>query len=424
MQPASVTKSKLKARNTEIISSRSQSKKIHSAIDDCFDTIMIAIDNPSVIHISLQWVNEILHTQEASLNAIIIAVLFNRLATADFLWWEGEPTFHNEARELLAFSLSILAIYLKKQTQHCSFVLQDYSKPHFTLRELCEILETLPKLPIKWQESSNKLLLNMILNKILNALKQNEQQDRDIVMRNLPCVASALARLKFRPVEHEELIKYLLFNIEASAIYLFQQSRETQSQIWQYLAVLQARGQALSEQHGAIFEQLKLQLEQTKEMSVPQLTQLQQGVTEQLRRLCTPEALEDLKIEYLLGCYSMDIAFPKHKLNFEIDGKHHYLEGNILRFSDQIRDFILNKLEGFCVIRIPYYEWSTLLTEESRAIYLRDKLEKNYCSSILNPAQIAYAYQQQRAGRQRLIIVRPQAVIASLVQPSTPPKPK
>lgn len=71
----------------------------------------------------------------------------------------------------------------------------------------------------------------------------------------------------------------------------------------------------------------------------------------------------EVKFEYRIGRYRLDIAFPNSKINIEIDGEQHYLDKRILK-SDIRRTAYLEQL-GWKSVRI---RWS---------IYQRlDKLEK------------------------------------------------
>jgi very-short-patch-repair endonuclease len=352
-----------------------QDKRVCVTIGNCFNAIEASMDKSEVVTVRLKWINEIL--QSGTLNAIHVTEFFHRLAMTNFFWWEPEQTFH--AEQMLASGISILLAHLKKQSERNFSVPQNYSNPHYTLRELCEILNALSKLPIKWKEASNMTIFNVLLKCVSKALKSSADMGLTL---DLLMLAGALSKLPFSLKHHEELIEFLLSAIEVHNIDLLQQDRVALSQAWQYLAVLQTRHQKLGAQLLTIFEQLELQLAQDKEIYT-QLSQSQLEATQKIKTLCSEEALEDLKIEYSLGSYSMDIAFPKHKLNIEIDGKHHYLSGNELRFSDQVRDFVLNKIKGFYVLRIQYVEWCELLTEKQRITYLRDKLKSTSYESIL-----------------------------------------
>ena len=350
----------------------------------CFDEIEAAIDNPRVVCSRLSWINSLLHTNERAINAINLATLFNRLAKTNELWYETEQPFHNQAMEILRFGLHLTVTHLtKKQTKHCSLTRQNYRSPHFTLRELCTVLKALPKLPIKWQTESTNMLIKVMLNKMMSALQESDQDT--FIISNLPEISIILSKLKFNPQEHKGLVQFLLAKIEHFEPQFMQQPQKVQAKIWQCLAALQVRGISISEKICIIFQQLEQQIAQPIDVTT-EVSKTQQIVTTQIRRLISGEANEDLKVEYFVGSYSMDIALPKYKLNIEIDGKHHYVNRE-LRLADQIRDFVLSKLKGFTIIRIPYFEWGDLPTTREKMIYLRNKLEQSDCKIILAPTE-------------------------------------
>ncbi len=71
----------------------------------------------------------------------------------------------------------------------------------------------------------------------------------------------------------------------------------------------------------------------------------------EIKELLSSKYKNSIELEYQEYSYSLDIAFPKFKINIEIDGVHHE-RLNQLRPNDKIRDYVLTKNLGWKVFRI------------------------------------------------------------------------
>jgi very-short-patch-repair endonuclease len=67
--------------------------------------------------------------------------------------------------------------------------------------------------------------------------------------------------------------------------------------------------------------------------------------------------------QYQIGPYQLDFAFPKIKIDLEIDGDQHYLDKRVIE-SDQRRNKYLEEL-GWTVIRVKWSEYKKLEDKKS-----------------------------------------------------------
>lgn len=104
-------------------------------------------------------------------------------------------------------------------------------------------------------------------------------------------------------------------------------------------------------------------------------------LTTKIRKLLSPPVQTELKIEYPLGIYHLDIALPEQKIAIEVDGKQHYTNRR-LKNSDIVRDFITEHMFGWKTIRLPHFEYGRALHYSILSAYLLHKLSSH--SSILS----------------------------------------
>lgn len=107
----------------------------------------------------------------------------------------------------------------------------------------------------------------------------------------------------------------------------------------------------------------------------------QSMLTQKIRILLSPVIQPELKTEYPLGIYHLDIALPQQKLAIEVDGIHHYTNRR-LRNPDILRDFIVKYIFGWDTIRLPYFEYGRALHHNILTAYLLYKLSSH--SNILD----------------------------------------
>ncbi len=112
-------------------------------------------------------------------------------------------------------------------------------------------------------------------------------------------------------------------------------------------------------------------------------SELQTNVTCRMKQVLNKQAIKDLVVEYRIGPYVVDIAFPSFKLIVEIDGvvSHHQNKGQ--RFKDDCKDMLLAR-HGWDVIRIPSYEYYANRRYNAFEAYIQNKL-KDYPSLLRQP---------------------------------------
>ena len=100
-------------------------------------------------------------------------------------------------------------------------------------------------------------------------------------------------------------------------------------------------------------------------------------LTTKIKKLLSSPIKTELRTEYPVGIYHLDIALPKQKVAIEIDGEQHYTNRR-LRNSDIVRDFIVEHMFGLCTIRLPYFEYGRALHYGVLSSYLLHKLSNQY----------------------------------------------
>jgi len=103
-------------------------------------------------------------------------------------------------------------------------------------------------------------------------------------------------------------------------------------------------------------------------------------LTAKIRKLLSPEIKSELRTEYPVGIYHLDIALPEQRIAIEIDGKQHYVNRR-LQNSNIVRDFIIEHMFGLSTIRLPHFEYGRALHYGILSSYLLHKLSVH--SSIL-----------------------------------------
>jgi very-short-patch-repair endonuclease len=93
--------------------------------------------------------------------------------------------------------------------------------------------------------------------------------------------------------------------------------------------------------------------------------------------LLNSEATQQMEEEYQVGIYALDIAFPKTKLNVEVDGPHHYRDETLSR-KDRFRDFVLRRYFDWQIVRIPYFDWKEKNKEEKIDFLLKKLADYSY----------------------------------------------
>jgi very-short-patch-repair endonuclease len=87
--------------------------------------------------------------------------------------------------------------------------------------------------------------------------------------------------------------------------------------------------------------------------------------------LVSEEVLEEQVLED--SGYSVDMRLAGTRVVVEVDGPHHYLQGQSGELdvdgSTQFKARILKQL-GWTVLQVPYFEWNPLKTPKDQAEYL------------------------------------------------------
>jgi very-short-patch-repair endonuclease len=364
----------LSMKSDRKISDTKKPKSNLEIIKHCVLNIENNRDNPQKVLTNIKWLCELFETKD--LNPIQLTHLISLLYKLEFLWWSEDQVYSEKLKYLL--DVCLLDFQRKLSRYRANDFKKKLSHPEFTLKELVINLISLSKLPIDWCSDKNKPLLNAILLKLPSILDEqltttkeqigDDSEKKELGFENLTSIIHALSNLLFSIKRHSPLIQLLLREMNE---YYSSFNENDVAKSWQGLAVLKARGYVFDEKTTAMFEYCNSRVEKLCRAS--NISVGQEIVTKKILTLLSNDALKDLKIEYRLGVYTLDLAFCKYRLNIEIDGPHHFAFGE-LRFSDSVRDFVLAKLKDFLVIIIRLSEIRELDKSKSES-FLRAKLD-------------------------------------------------
>jgi hypothetical protein len=219
----------------------------------------------------------------------------------------------------------------------------------FSNREIAQIINALPKLPVS---SNNYKAMFLLLLKRTSLLTSQESFDA----RDSAAVLDGLSKLGIDLLENKTLIKNLLQIFSVSKDILSELDRTILSQLWQFCIYAKTKTPSERIEKLTILVENELKI-RDKEIITP--STFQRSVYSILFKLLKSDYKEKITEEYPVGSYSLDIAFPEQKLNIEIDGPYHYRDRKLKR-THRFRDFILEAHGNWKIIRIPHFEWEQL----------------------------------------------------------------
>jgi very-short-patch-repair endonuclease len=76
--------------------------------------------------------------------------------------------------------------------------------------------------------------------------------------------------------------------------------------------------------------------------------------------------------QYQIGPYQLDFAFPKKKIDLEIDGDQHHLDPRVVK-SDKRRNAYLAEL-GWKTIRVKWSDYQKLVDKKAFVEYILNQL--------------------------------------------------
>ncbi|MBY0545497.1 MAG: hypothetical protein K2Q14_08145 [Gammaproteobacteria bacterium] len=268
---------------------------------------------------------------------------------------------------------------LKKNTQYLDVT-------HITI-----LLTTLSKI----EEGNSKYLIesitNLVLEKLLTYLTPSGK-NKDINTKDIFYILRALPFLSICHKDYKELYKqlvdYLFFQCEMfpfnltrkililniliqlkfqfinkdkleklTKIFLNDLTRENvialkpeiKSKFWEFMIIYNHHFNDDFLNH--LFEPLDMAVKSKGNRCNANPSELQLFCYTAMKNLLSKNNKNAISLEYQVGPYSMDIAFPQFKINIEIDGAHHE-RLSTLRPPDTLRDCILREHEGWHIIRI------------------------------------------------------------------------
>lgn len=347
------TKSKLRYATTFPVSTVPKNKKIASNQQDKIENehlIPAKTTNSKKYSMpkypALKKLHEELKKNWEMLNPVYVASLLNRLSDLSI----------NEQ----VFAADIIHLSLKKCLElfkNCQL------KSQFGIQEISQVFNALPKLPIDWAKYGE--LKDLLLNHINFLAKRNCFNARDA-----STILNSMSKLNANLIKHEALLGKLIKSFSSSNV--SKVDLNTLNQLWQFCVFANARKANVND-IAKIFPIVnKVIKERKREKITPSL--YQKKIYNFLKELLDPRAVRQLIMQYPVGSYSLDIAFPGKKLNIEIDTPYHYRGTTLMRIY-KFRDFILQSYENWEIIRIPHFEWENIANNpQTQADFLLNKL--------------------------------------------------
>lgn len=201
-------------------------------------------------------------------------------------------------------------------------------------------------------------------------------------------LVNSIFQLMLDPIRHEiklqQYARKVLLLITARSGTVDNSAAHAAQSIWKLCLLANLHDDALA--FSDLFEQANKELisGEKNQISNDAISELQNNITSRIRKMLSEEALTDLAIEYRIGPYVVDMAFPSYKLVIEIDGviSHHQNKGQ--RFRDEFKDILLAR-QGWYVVRIPSYEYHANRRSNNFEAYIHNKF--NAYAELLKPLQ-------------------------------------
>ena len=229
---------------------------------------------------------------------------------------------------------------------HCtSYLSHPSQRRYFNVSQVTAIFSALPKLPINWQV--HRMLLTQLL-ELANELSFDSKQS--------VLLLGVFGKLFVDVKQYSSLILKLLNTAKNSQVSL---NEISVSQLWQFDMYVknkpeESKASFISEMEAVLikYQMTVAAAERTEKDNKTSF--FQKTITNIIASFLMDKTTEKMQREYLVGAYTLDIAFPEEKVNLEVDGIFHY-RGKELRRVDKFRDFLLSENE-WIIIRIPWFE--------------------------------------------------------------------
>jgi very-short-patch-repair endonuclease len=284
---------------------------------------------------------------------------------------------------LIATALDKLALMeLDQQSEHeykiyllfgeCLKLLTDEENTGtFLPHHITKLIHALSRLPVV--EAKCSKLYEALLERA-RFLSGNGKNNRFGIGGSAVMLAS-IAKLSINLMQHKEVILRLL---KAFSKYdkdkLSKLETSYLNQLWQFMIYAK-----IVKFDVDIVNQLLPVVHTVVETREPIVTgsPFQEEISQMIGHLLNSEATQQMEEEYQVGIYALDIAFPKTKLNVEVDGPHHYRDETLSR-KDRFRDFVLRRYFDWQIVRIPYFDWKEKNKEEKIDFLLKKLADYSY----------------------------------------------
>jgi very-short-patch-repair endonuclease len=336
------------------IVSKEELRRLNQRIILAFKTIREA--SPKQIHQQLGWLKLDLEENWDNMNPVHVTTLLNNLSKLDI--------------NVQGATIDIVTLSLGK----CNRLLSRMQTlKEFTVSEVTQIFNALPKLPIVSNETES-LVMDLLKRAAFLADKES------LAVPDSAMLLSALAKLDVDLLKQKKLINDLLQVVATAPVATIRSwSIVLLSELWQFCVF--SKSKVSTKAVDKLFDFIEPELKRRKREPIKP-TKFHTAVYEVIVSLISEDSKVKISLEHPVGAYSLDIVFLEKKLNIEIDGPSHYRDG-ALKLIHQFRDSILQAYDHWEVIRIPYFEWEELKANQEKGDYLLQKLKDH--SDLFSP---------------------------------------
>lgn len=325
----------------------------HGLICKAFEWIEENEYEEHIINQSLAGLQQSLAQQTPA--AYDITMLINNLSQLD-LHFQNNPC--QAFNDLLQFTLN-------KMQERLSI-----DNGPFNYARIAIIFSALPKLPINIAEQEK--LIKSLMSRV-KALKDSDENE-------LWChahIAAGMAKIGIKFDKHIDLINVFIEKFFSQRDSFNKISINVIAEMWQFAVYCKLRKIQHSDLDNLISAlESRMAVYQNKPpRKEPEISNSQNKTFELVSSLLKDEYSAQLKQEFFVGLYKLDIVLESVKLNLEFDGPFHY-RGYDLRRVDKFRDFLLLNYQQWDVKRIPHFEYSEITTSKAKRDYLLFKLAK------------------------------------------------
>lgn len=300
---------------------RAEAPTSYSSINENIRTTFEKLDKDEKsqreIHKELGWLLSYVNQHINSMDAVHDATLLSRL-------WHSSLKIQHIAQNNGLINLCVeRGIHLLSHST---------SSQQFKAREITSIIQVIASLPSLGE------VLGELLKRLVKKISE-PQISYELTAQDRASILQSFAQLGINLTKYSELVKGLLKIFLPFEEFIMRKLELTVlSSLWRFCVYSNAR--IHDEEIEMLFSYVDRQLKQHENPLVSLPSAFQLSVSSVILNLLTDEAARQVRQEYVIGSYTLDIFLPEQHLNIEIDGPTHYFEQQLNK-SGIFRDKLL-----------------------------------------------------------------------------------